>query len=99
RLVRHPGLDWRRSIEHLIRGHHTELAQPARRSDRRSYDHRVDFVPALLGNEYLHHLSRHGPVAQSGKLGGAIRSDYDRIAGGLGDLEGARTGLFADPTE
>ncbi len=42
----------------------------------------MDFFPAVLGNEYLHHLSRHGFAAQGRELGGAVRANHDGVAAG-----------------
>ena len=57
---------------------------------RRAHDHRVAVVPALLGPERLHHLSRHGPAARGRELGGAVRARDDRRAPVVGRVE-ART--------
>ena len=37
----------------------------------------VDLVPAVLGPEHLHHLSRHGPAAPRRELGRAVRAGDD----------------------
>src|SRR5262249_51974096 len=60
RLVWNSGMDWRRGIEHLICCNHSAMELSPGRTDWRSYDYRMDFLPAVLGNEHLHHLSRHG---------------------------------------
>ena len=57
---------------------------------RRPHDDRVAVVPALLGPQHLHHLSRHGPAAGRRELGGAVRARDDRGAPRLGDLARAR---------
>ena len=58
----------------------------------------VGFVSAVLGTEYLHHLSRHGPAPESGELGSAFCSDNDSAAAGMGDLESGWTWLPAEAT-
>ena len=39
---------------------------------------RMAVVPAVLGAQHLHHLSRHGPGARGRELGGAVRAGDDR---------------------
>ena len=53
---------------------------------RRPHHHRMAVVPAVLGPEHLHHLSRHGSAARGGELGGALRADHDRRAALVGGL-------------
>ena len=73
RLVWHSGLDRRRgaytrSSRAIIPGWNDACS--AVRSGGHMTD-RVVVVSAVLGPEHLHHLSRHGPAAQSRKLGRA----------------------------
>ena len=60
---------------------------------------RVAFVSALLGLEYLHHLSRHGSAEKSRELGGAICAGDDLAAARMGDLESTWSRLSPDPAK
>ena len=91
RLVRHPGLDWRRGAADVLRRADARLAATARQRLRRSHDDRVAVVSALLGPQRLHHLSRDGSAALGRELGGAIRARHDRGP--------ARVGGPAQPTD
>ena len=90
RLVRHSGVDWRGSAAHVLQDRRARLGDAARRRDRRAHDDRVGVVPAVLGPEHLHHLSRHGPAARGGELGGAVRARHDRRAAVVGRVERQR---------
>ena len=52
-------------------------------------DDRVAVVPAVLGTQRLHHLSRHGSAPRGRELGGAVRAGDDRRAAVVGGVEGA----------
>ena len=55
------------------------------RSDRRAHADRMDLVPAVLGPEHLHHLSRDEPAAGRRKLGRTVCSRDD---GDLARMDG-----------
>ena len=81
RLVRHPGVDRRRGAAHVL---HDASFPAGRRCSAPAFGghttDRVAVVPAVLGAEHLHHLSRHGPAARGRELGGAVRARHDRAA-------------------
>src|SRR5581483_1886302 len=63
RVVRHSGVDRRRGAGHFLSRGHSGVGRPAGRPDWRAYGDGVALVPALLGAEYFHHLSRDGSAA------------------------------------
>ena len=86
RLVRHPGLDRRRSAPHIFLERDPELAHAARRRLSGAHDDRVDLVPALLGPEHRDHLQGHGSAARRRELGGTVRPRDDGAPARVGGL-------------
>ena len=74
RLVWNSGLDWRRSTKHSFQCNHSGVGNLIGRIHRWTCSDRVAVVSAVLGNQHLHYLSRHGSAAKSGELGRAVSS-------------------------